>query len=71
MGRNSILSPRRRPEHRLLRRSKDWSCTEFPFSLFSHKLSVDVKGEFYEHNCIGGPSIDPDDPSNQHINRSW
>lgn len=61
MGQDSVSSPRGRLRCRSIRRSKDWSCTEFLFSSFSHKLSMeqDKKGEFHERNRTRSPFTDP------------
>ena len=45
MGRNSKLHPRNQLGYRLICRSKDWACAEFPFLSFSHKLRMNVRKE--------------------------
>ena len=45
MGWDSVSIPRHRLRCRLICRCKDWSCAEFPFLSFSHKLGVNVRKE--------------------------
>jgi len=70
MGQTAAQKPQNTLSNRLIRQSKDWMDTEFPFSSFSHKLDVDKKGESYEHHRTCSYFIDPAHPSIQHIART-
>ena len=45
MGYVSDSIPQTGRKNRLVRRPKDWACTEFPFLSFSHKLDMSVRKE--------------------------
>ena len=72
LGKDSAVNPRFRLGRGLIRRSKDWSCTEFTFLSISHKLGTEIKkGECNERTSNCCHPTDQSHYSIRYLARVW